>query len=158
MSFPLPTKIKLIGFKNLRLSELEVAEKESTERVKEKQKVLVRLGQTKVEKFDCIRKLLSIVARWGKGLSLGRTDEEILAVLKDTSNFDAYSNKKLYPMYNKLFKDKYPFVMKIANGYRHSVTDLLKVHPDPSPVEGSSAPAISSALAGPPVSSSKKKI
>ncbi|GJW66734.1 hypothetical protein Tco_0121158 [Tanacetum coccineum] len=127
---------------------LEVAGKESTERVKEKQKVLVRLGQTKVEKFNCIRKLLSIV---GKGLSLGRTDEEILAVLKDTSNFDAYSNKKLYPMYNKLFEDEYPFVMKIASGYRHSVTDLLKVHPDP-------APAISSALVGPPVSSSKKKI
>ncbi|GKD92260.1 hypothetical protein Tco_1372097 [Tanacetum coccineum] len=95
---------------------------------------------------------------WGNGLSLSQTDDEILAVLKDTSNFDAYSNKKLYPIYNKLFEDEYLFVMKIASGYRHSVTDLLKVHPDPAPVGGSSAPAISSALADPPVSSSKKKI
>ncbi|GJS56719.1 RNA-directed DNA polymerase, eukaryota, reverse transcriptase zinc-binding domain protein [Tanacetum coccineum] len=59
----------------------------------------------------------------GKGLSLGCIDKEILA---------------------------YPFVAKIASGYRHSVADLLKFHPDPAPAGGSSAPTISTALAGPP--------
>ncbi|GJW92486.1 hypothetical protein Tco_0170039 [Tanacetum coccineum] len=100
-------------------SELAITEKESTEWVKERQDLLVRLGQTKVEKFDCIRKLLPVVVRSllqsheyksslsepfnlaiqvvrGKGLSVGRTDEEILAVLANTKCFDAYYDKKCW--------------------------------------------------------------
>nr|GEV45814.1 hypothetical protein [Tanacetum cinerariifolium] len=50
--------------------------------------------------------------------------------------------------YEKLFKQKYPYVMKIASRYRHSVADLLKVHPDPTPSGGDSAPTISKALGG----------
>ncbi|GJV14550.1 hypothetical protein Tco_1359873 [Tanacetum coccineum] len=93
---------------------------------------------------------IEIQAGWGKGLSEGRTDEEILNALRGASNFDAYSDKKLYLMYDKLFEKEYPFIMKIATGYRHSVSDLLKVHPDPAPSDGTSVPTISTSLAGPP--------
>ncbi|GJY55269.1 ribonuclease H-like domain-containing protein [Tanacetum coccineum] len=52
----------------------------------------------------------------------------------------------LYPMYDKLFEKKYPYVEKISRGYRHSVADLLKVHPDLIPSTGTSTPTISKAL------------
>ncbi|GJZ45231.1 hypothetical protein Tco_0592827, partial [Tanacetum coccineum] len=81
------------------------------------------------------------------GLSHGRTEEQILAALKDVHDFDAYSEKKLYPIYDKLFKVEYPFIVKISNGYGHSVADRLKVHPDPAPFGGMPAPTISTAFA-----------
>nr|GEZ66703.1 hypothetical protein [Tanacetum cinerariifolium] len=64
---------------------------------------------------------------------------------------------KLYPMYAKLFEKEYPFIMKIANGYRHFVSDLLKVHPNPAPFRGVSTLTIFDALAGPPELSVQKE-
>ncbi|GJY49292.1 hypothetical protein Tco_0439248 [Tanacetum coccineum] len=55
-----------------------------------------------------------------------------MTVLHKAKNFDAYSDKKLYPMYDKLFEKEYPYIEKIASGYHHSVVDLLNVHPDPA--------------------------
>nr|GEW03781.1 RNA-directed DNA polymerase, eukaryota, reverse transcriptase zinc-binding domain protein [Tanacetum cinerariifolium] len=46
---------------------------------------------------------------WGKGLSEGCKDEEIIAVLHKAKDFDPYSDKKLYPMYDKLFEKEYPY-------------------------------------------------
>ncbi|GJV41992.1 hypothetical protein Tco_1420432 [Tanacetum coccineum] len=89
-----------------------------------------------------------IQAGWGKGLSEGHTDNEMMAILHKAENFDAYSDKKLYPMYDKLFEKEYLYVEKISSGYRHSVFDLLKVHPLPTPSEGTLAPTISKALGG----------
>ncbi|GKE22571.1 hypothetical protein Tco_1434083, partial [Tanacetum coccineum] len=83
---------------------------------------------------------------WGKGVSEGHTNKEIMAVLHKAKNFNAYSDKKLYLMYDKLFEKEYPYIEKIASRYRHSVVDLLKVHMDPAPSEGTSAPTISKAL------------
>ncbi|GKD06927.1 hypothetical protein Tco_1186612, partial [Tanacetum coccineum] len=74
--------------------------------------------------------------------------KEIMAILRKAESFDAYSDKKLYLIYDKLFEKEYPYVEKISSGYRHSVSDLLKVHPDPAPSEGTSAPTISKALGG----------
>ncbi|GKE75847.1 hypothetical protein Tco_1537888 [Tanacetum coccineum] len=124
-------------------SALAAAEKMSVDGAKKRQNLVAQLSKAEVEKFDCI-------PGWGSGLSEGRTDEDILNALCGASNFDAYSDKKLYPMYDKLFKKEYPFIIKIANGYRHSVYDLLKVSPDPAPSDGTSVPTISTSLAGPP--------
>ncbi|GJR16164.1 hypothetical protein Tco_1089526 [Tanacetum coccineum] len=71
-----------------------------------------------------------------------------MAALYKAENFDPYSDKKLYPMYDKLFEKEYPYIEKIASGYRHSVADLLKVHPDPAPFGDTWAPTISKALGG----------
>ncbi|GJT05339.1 hypothetical protein Tco_0839801 [Tanacetum coccineum] len=89
---------------------------------------------------------MAIQAGWSKGLSEGRTVAQNMSVLHGVENFDAYSDKKLSPMYDKLFKKEYPYVMRLANGFRHSVADLLKVHPGPAPFEGNSALTISKAL------------
>ncbi|GKA70152.1 hypothetical protein Tco_0776216 [Tanacetum coccineum] len=79
---------------------------------------------------------MAIQAGWGRGLSEGRDDKEIITILHKAENFDAYSDKKLYPIYDKLFEKEYPYIEKIASGYRHSVVDLLNVHPDPAHSEG----------------------
>ncbi|GKD68271.1 hypothetical protein Tco_1322361, partial [Tanacetum coccineum] len=112
----------------------------SAEGAKERQKLVNQLSLTKVEKFDYI-------SGWGYGVSEGRIDEEILAALHGASNFDAYSDKKLYPMYGKLFEMEYAFIMKITSGYRHSVANLLKMHHDHALFDDTSAPTISTAFA-----------
>ncbi|GJS99311.1 hypothetical protein Tco_0820481 [Tanacetum coccineum] len=148
---------------------LTYAERMLAEGAKDREKLTAQLGQPEIDKFDYIRKLLPTVASrllksheykeslsepfnmaiqagWGKGLSEGCTNKEIMAVLQEFENFDPYSDKKLYPMYDKLFEKEYPYIEKIASGYRHSVADLLKVHPDPAPSEGTSTPTISKSL------------
>ncbi|GJV30776.1 hypothetical protein Tco_1391176 [Tanacetum coccineum] len=61
---------------------------------------------------------MAIQAGWGKDLSEGHTDEEIMDDLS----------------------------RKIARGYRHSVADLLKVYSDPAPSQGTSNPNTSKAF------------
>ncbi|GJR64065.1 hypothetical protein Tco_0010130 [Tanacetum coccineum] len=158
--------------------EVELAKKDYTltysdrllaEGARERERLIVQLGQAEIEKFDCIWKLLPIVvgrllksheykesllgpfnmaiqAGWGKGLSEGCTDEEIMVALSWVEEFDAYFDKKLYSMYDKLFEKQYPYVQKIARGYRHSVADLLKVYLDPAPSQGTSNPNTSKAF------------
>ncbi|GJT17872.1 hypothetical protein Tco_0876578 [Tanacetum coccineum] len=114
-------------------SALTYAERMLAEGAKDHEKLTAQLGHAKIENFDCIRKLLPTV---------------IMAILHEVENFDPFSDKKLYPMYDKLFEKKYPYVEKISKGYRHSVADLLKVHPDLIPSTGTSTPTISKALGG----------
>ncbi|GJZ39998.1 hypothetical protein Tco_0586561 [Tanacetum coccineum] len=93
-------------------------------------------------------RLTAQLARWGKGLSEGHTDKEIMDALYKAEKFDPYTDKKLYPMYDKMYEKEYPYIEKIASRYRHSMADLLKVHPDPTPSGDTSAPTISKALGG----------
>nr|GEW10924.1 hypothetical protein [Tanacetum cinerariifolium] len=88
-------------------------------------------------------------------LAKGAKDHEKLTAQlgqAEIENFDCIRKLllilKLYPMYDKLFEKKYPYVERIANGYRHSMDDLLRVHPDPNPFAGTSTPTISKALGG----------
>ncbi|GJZ26900.1 hypothetical protein Tco_0571153 [Tanacetum coccineum] len=110
-------------------SALTYAERLLAKGAKDHKKLTAQLGRAKIEKFD-----------W-------RTDEKIMSVLHKAEDFDPYSDKKLYPMYDKLFEKEYPYIEKIASGYRHSMVDLLKVHPDPAPSEGTSTPTVSKASA-----------
>ncbi|GJZ51062.1 hypothetical protein Tco_0605577 [Tanacetum coccineum] len=159
---------------------LATAERMIANGTKEREKLTTQLSRAEVEKFDCIRKFLptvvsrllqsheynqslsepfnvAIQAGWSKGLSGDRTEEQIMSALHRVYNFDAYPNKKLYPMYDKLFENEYPYVMRIASGFCHLVADLLKVHPDPTPSEGISSATISKALAGSSHPSNKNK-
>ncbi|GKF40889.1 hypothetical protein Tco_0124231 [Tanacetum coccineum] len=133
-------------------SALTYTERLLAEGIKDHEKLTVQLGQAKVEKFNCIRKLLPTVVRqllssheynkslsepfnmaiqagWGRGLSEGCTDREILDLVHKAKDFDLNSDMKLYPMYDKLFEAEYPYIKKIASGYRHSVAELLRVYP-----------------------------
>ncbi|GJZ20087.1 reverse transcriptase domain-containing protein [Tanacetum coccineum] len=121
----------------LRIKELEneLARKDSTlvyakrisaERAQEKEKLVTKLGRTKMEKFDCIRKLLPTLVD-----PEGHSEEDIMDALSKVENFDPYSDKKMYVEYDKLFAKRYPYVERISHGFRHSVSDLLKIYPDP---------------------------
>ncbi|GKA83674.1 hypothetical protein Tco_0805269 [Tanacetum coccineum] len=68
---------------------------------------------------------MEIQAKWGKGLSEGHTDKETMDALYKAENFDPYFDKNLYPMYDNMFEKEYPYIEKIASGYRHSMADLL---------------------------------
>ncbi|GJZ61730.1 hypothetical protein Tco_0617867 [Tanacetum coccineum] len=100
---------------------------------------------------------LAIQVGWAKGLAQGRTEEEIMNALSRVEGFDAYSDKKMYVQYDKLFEKRYPYVEKVASGFRHLVADLLKIHPDPPPPKHTVVVATSKAPTGFGVRSSPKK-
>ncbi|GKA99303.1 hypothetical protein Tco_0827240 [Tanacetum coccineum] len=128
-----------------------------------------------MEKFDCIRKLLfTVVSRlfpsheykqslskpfnlaiqtgWAKGLTDERSEEDLLDLMSRMEGFDAYADKKMYVEYDKLSEKRYPFVMRISSGFRHSVTDLLKVYVEPPP--SGRAPSV---IVGAPTKPSSEK-
>ncbi|GJT47173.1 hypothetical protein Tco_0955888 [Tanacetum coccineum] len=65
---------------------------------------------------DCLSEPfnMAIQAGWGKGLSLGCIDKEILAVLKDTKNFDAYSIRS--------------FILCMTNSLKLSIRSVATLH------------------------------
>nr|GEX37139.1 hypothetical protein [Tanacetum cinerariifolium] len=137
-------------------SALVYAERISAEGAIEKEKLVTQLSRSEIEKFDCIRKLIpTVVSRllqsheykqslsepfnmaihawWSKGLVYEHFEKDIMAALHRVENFDPYSDNKLYPIYDKLFEKEYPYVAKIASGFRHLVADFLKVYSGPTP-------------------------
>ncbi|GJV62787.1 hypothetical protein Tco_1473615 [Tanacetum coccineum] len=151
---------------------LTAAERVSTDRARDHQKLVAQLSQAEVKKFDCIRKLLpTMVSRhlqnheykkslltWpsrpdeARGWPRGAPRKRSLP-----KNFDAYYDKKLYPMNDKLFEKEYPYIMKISSGYRHSVADHIKIHPNLAPSGETPAPTISKALGGSSLPPNQKK-
>nr|GEV65782.1 hypothetical protein [Tanacetum cinerariifolium] len=104
-----------------------------------REKLVTQLSKTKMEKFDCMCKLLPIVverllqsheykqsmfeplnmaiqAGWGKGLREERSKEDLLELTSMMEN------------------------LKISHGFRHPVSDLLKAYPD-SPPSGQAPPS-----------------
>ncbi|GKC30899.1 hypothetical protein Tco_1038193 [Tanacetum coccineum] len=137
-------------------SALVYAERINTERAQEREKLVSQLGRAEKEKFDCVRKLLptvverllqsheykeslsepfnlAIQAGWGKGLAEERSEENLLKLMGRMEGFDIYDDKKMKVEYDKLFEKRYPYVEKISQGFRHSVSDLLKIYPDSPP-------------------------
>ncbi|GJY49225.1 hypothetical protein Tco_0439181 [Tanacetum coccineum] len=120
--------------------------------------------EQKVKALEEERNNLSVVNRdqalWIKELEVGVAKKDYaLAAAEQVSTEGAQERqklvaqlskteveKKLYPMYDKLFEKECPYFEKIASGYRHSVVDLLKVHLDPAHSEGTLTPTISKAL------------
>ncbi|GJR61054.1 hypothetical protein Tco_1503216 [Tanacetum coccineum] len=125
MNYPISTKIKLSILRSWKPNWLRrtsvcycVRLKDiSAERGEEKEKLVTQLGRTEMKKFDCVRKLLPTV--------VGRL---------------FCRSPLIWPFKpDGLFKMLYPYIEKIARGFRHSAAELLKVHPDPHPP--SQAPA-----------------
>nr|GEU86910.1 hypothetical protein [Tanacetum cinerariifolium] len=137
-------------------SALIYVERISAERDQEKEKLVTQLSRTKMEKFDCIHKLLptmverlfqsqtykqslseplnlAIQARWGKCLTEERYEEDLIELMSRMENFDACVDKKMYVEYDNLFEKRYLYVKKISYGFCHAVSDLLKLYPDSSP-------------------------
>nr|GEU57959.1 hypothetical protein [Tanacetum cinerariifolium] len=68
---------------------------------------------------------LEIQAGWAKGLAEGHSKEDVMTALLRLENFDAYSIRRMYVEYDKLFEKQYTFIEKISRGFRHSVAELL---------------------------------
>ncbi|GJY91294.1 hypothetical protein Tco_0506490, partial [Tanacetum coccineum] len=116
---------------------LEALENRNRELSQEKEKLVSQLGRAEMENFDCIRKLLPAMV---ERLAEERSEEDLLALMGRMKGFDAYANKKMKVEYDKLFEKRYHYVEKISRGFRHSVSDLLKVYPD-SPLHGQAPPS-----------------
>ncbi|GJX57154.1 hypothetical protein Tco_0287051, partial [Tanacetum coccineum] len=137
-------------------SALVYAERLNVEQAQKKEKLVSQLARTEKEKYDCVRKLLSTVverlfrshgykqslsgpfnlaiqARWGKGLAEKRSEEDLLELMERMEDFDVHADTKMKVEYDKLFERQYPYVEKISRGFRHYVSDLLKVYPDSPP-------------------------
>ncbi|GKC10549.1 hypothetical protein Tco_1007331, partial [Tanacetum coccineum] len=71
----------------------------------------------------------------GKGLAEERSKESLLELIGRMEGFDVHADTKMKFEYDKLFERQYPYVEKISCGFRHSVSDLLKVYPDSPPFE-----------------------
>ncbi|GJU33906.1 hypothetical protein Tco_1182260 [Tanacetum coccineum] len=106
---------------------LVYAERINAEQAQEKAKLVAQLGKTKKENFDCIRQLLptvverlfqsheykqslsrpfnlAIQAGWEKGLTEERSEADIVELMSRMENFDAYTDKKMYVEYDKMFE------------------------------------------------------
>ncbi|GKC02910.1 hypothetical protein Tco_0994520 [Tanacetum coccineum] len=135
---------------------LVYAERLNVERAQEKEKLVSQLARTKKEKYNCVRKLLPTVVErlfrshgykqslsgpfnlaiqdgWGKGLAEELSEEDLLELMGRMEGFDVHADTKMKVEYDKLFERQYPYVEKISRGFRHSVSDLLKVYPDSPP-------------------------
>nr|GEU41439.1 hypothetical protein [Tanacetum cinerariifolium] len=76
---------------------------------------------------------LAIQAGCGKGLAKERSEGDLLALMGRMEGFDAYADTKMKVEYDKMFEKRYSYAKKISRGFRHSVSDLLKVYSDSSP-------------------------
>ncbi|GJX51011.1 hypothetical protein Tco_0277856 [Tanacetum coccineum] len=77
---------------------------------------------------------LCFAAGWLGGLSLGMKQEEIAAMLSETSNLDIEGSKAWKDKHRKLFTKQYPYVQKVADSYRLLVDALMKISPDVPPL------------------------
>ncbi|GJW09439.1 hypothetical protein Tco_1575266 [Tanacetum coccineum] len=71
--------------------------------------------------------------RWERfywGVSIGRKEEDVQAILKATPNVDPASSETFLPAYEKLFDQRYPYVDKVARMYLLDPTELQNIMPD----------------------------
>ncbi|GJU04639.1 V-type proton ATPase subunit B2 [Tanacetum coccineum] len=65
-----------------------------------------------------------------EGISIGRTEEDIQAILTATPNVDPSSSETFLPAYEKLFDQRYSYVDKVARMYLLDPTELQNIMPD----------------------------
>ncbi|GKE28883.1 V-type proton ATPase subunit B2 [Tanacetum coccineum] len=65
-----------------------------------------------------------------EGISIGRVEEDIQAILTATPNVDPSSSDTFLPAYEKLFNQRYSYVDKVARMYLLDPTELQNIMPD----------------------------
>ncbi|GJV75066.1 hypothetical protein Tco_1506650 [Tanacetum coccineum] len=76
---------------------------------------------------------LCFTVRWLGGLSLGKMEDQVAAMLAETRNVDIKGSKEWQAKHQELFTVQYPFIQKVAESYRILIDDLLKISPDVPP-------------------------
>ncbi|GJR07614.1 hypothetical protein Tco_0790266 [Tanacetum coccineum] len=137
-----------------RLEELEEEKKEAeqlnseqADRIKQLEEALkqseVDAQQLRLEKERYAVEAEAFSLAVGKGfidgISIGRKDADIQAILKATPNVDPVSSDIFVDTYEKLFDKRYPYVDKVARMYLLDPSCLQNIMPDetgPTPGEG----------------------
>nr|GFB46258.1 hypothetical protein [Tanacetum cinerariifolium] len=83
------------------------------------------------ERTELVRDLAQ--SEMARGLSLGRKEDEIVAMLTNTSNLDIEGLKVWKDKHHELFTMQYPYVQKIDDSYRLPVDAPMKVSPNVPP-------------------------
>ncbi|GJR87594.1 V-type proton ATPase subunit B2 [Tanacetum coccineum] len=65
-----------------------------------------------------------------EGISIGRKEEDIQAILTATPNVDPSSSETFLPAYEKLFDQRYSYVDNVAHMYLLDPTELQNIMPD----------------------------
>ncbi|GJT61428.1 hypothetical protein Tco_1004961 [Tanacetum coccineum] len=81
---------------------------------------------------------LAIQAGWAKGLTVKRSEKDIMDVVREVQGFDPYSDTRMTVEYDKRFTKTYPFVKKISGLPRRTIQELLKMYPAPPPQDAPS--------------------
>ncbi|GJX20404.1 hypothetical protein Tco_0223081 [Tanacetum coccineum] len=86
-------------------STLVFSDRVSNERAAENERLVSKLGYFEKEKIDSIGKLLLQLsgAGWAKGLTVKRSEKDIMDVLREVQGFDPYSDTRMTVEYDKLF-------------------------------------------------------
>ncbi|GJR20140.1 putative reverse transcriptase domain-containing protein, partial [Tanacetum coccineum] len=86
---------------------------------------------------------LCFTAGWLGSLGLGRKEEEIAAMLANTSDFDIEGSNAWKDKHREHFTKQYPYVQKVADSYRLSLDELMKIPLDvPSPEDDQGGPSV----------------
>ncbi|GJY18770.1 hypothetical protein Tco_0390261 [Tanacetum coccineum] len=76
---------------------------------------------------------LCFTASWLGGLSWGKTQDQIAAMLFGTLDLDIEGYKTWKDKHRELFTKQYPFIQKVDDSYRLSMDTLMKVSPNVPP-------------------------
>ncbi|GKC95268.1 hypothetical protein Tco_1160710 [Tanacetum coccineum] len=76
---------------------------------------------------------LCFTASWLGGLSRGKTQDQIAAMLSGTRDLDIEGYKTWKDKHRELFNKQYPFIQKVNDSYRLSMDTLMKVSPNVPP-------------------------
>ncbi|GJW44002.1 hypothetical protein Tco_0072801 [Tanacetum coccineum] len=85
---------------------------------------------------------LCFTAGWLGGLSLGKTEGQIVVVLSETSNLNIEGSKAWKDKHRELFTMQYPFIKKMADSYRLPLDSLQQNSPDVPPANTETGPSL----------------
>ncbi|GKA83834.1 hypothetical protein Tco_0805429 [Tanacetum coccineum] len=126
---------KIKGLENEKLAlSAKVAQAEADRQsiVQEFIPTVVKRLHTNVEYRQSLAASVSMcfTAGWLGGLSLGRSEDEIVQILSEYEDLDIEGSRSWEAKHRELFTKSYPYIQKIADSYDLPMDELLKVSLD----------------------------
>nr|GEX87450.1 hypothetical protein [Tanacetum cinerariifolium] len=102
-----------------------------------------KTASKQVEKIKKLEEAIKPKSNWLGGLSLGKTQEQIIVVLSKTSNLEIEGSETWKDKHHELFTKQYPYIQKVVESRCLPVDTLLKISPDvPTPFDVGAGPSI----------------
>ncbi|GJY35931.1 hypothetical protein Tco_0421309 [Tanacetum coccineum] len=117
------------------MAKLDRAKRDHHNLVREFILTVVKRIHTSVEYQQSLAAPVSVYFTAGllDGLSLGRTEGQIVAMLSETRDLDIEGSKSWEAKHDEIFTMQYPYVQKVVASYHLLVDDLMKISPDVPP-------------------------